>query len=147
MLQIEFSVRDGQGVSSGFDLGDIYVAGSATSGSSAGRSPDQGMMIYVAAADLLGGLRKLLEAKHGAFDFVGADSSFSLKFRLRRGRVTTTMLGNEIDESSVPEFAGSVLSASENLMSHARDVLPVDDAARVDLEMALAKFSAVWKPE
>jgi len=65
----------------GFDMGGISIELGDEKISSQGSSRDS-MMIYVAIADLIFGVLGLSGAR-GAFDFVGADSSFSLSFKSR----------------------------------------------------------------
>ncbi|MFI9105062.1 hypothetical protein ACIGXA_31600 [Streptomyces fildesensis] len=128
---------------SGFDLGHMEVTGSLGSVSSRGHSPDQGMMIYLAVSDLLDGLRALVETGRGGFLFIGSDSSFSLKFSLRKdGQLTTMAAGKAaIDVSDVKTVISAVWTAAKEFADVHLPLLPRDDAGRQDLEMSLAGFA------
>ena len=63
----------------GFELGQLTVTTPAGTVTSKGRTPDQSMMIYLAFVDLMTGMSSLLRGIRG-YDFVGADSSFTLRF-------------------------------------------------------------------
>ena len=70
----------------GFELGDLAVATDSRSVTSKGRIPDGKMMIYISMVDLMSGVATLLRDDHHQYEFVGADSSFSLFFkRTKRG--------------------------------------------------------------
>jgi|GEM_PF-3040701 len=86
-MEILFTVLPNQGDWSGFELGDIRLMGRGFEVSSAGHSPSQSMMIFIALADLLEGIAQLSKQKNGGFAFVGTDSSFSLHFRKRSERL------------------------------------------------------------
>ncbi|MGW4806803.1 hypothetical protein [Kitasatospora sp. NPDC004272] len=89
-VAFRFSVRPGQGAPSGFDLCDLAFTGPEGSATSAGHTPDQGMMTVLAVPGLLDDVRFLLARRHGTTTFRPADSSFRLFFTLHRGLVTVT---------------------------------------------------------
>ena len=87
MARISFTFeRSETDAPNGFELGDLTVATDAGTVTSKGRNPDAGMMIYISLVDLMSGLSSLLRAERRQYEFVGADSSFSLLFkRSKRG--------------------------------------------------------------
>ncbi|MCP2262648.1 hypothetical protein LX15_006390 [Streptoalloteichus tenebrarius] len=139
-MELLVSRWPGQDPPGGYDLGDIEVIGGLGRLSSKGHVPDQGMMVFVAVSDLLDGLRGLLRRGGGSFAFVGADSSFSLSFALRKNRVVTTAGRKKIDESETVEFIGAIRGAVENFMSRELSGLPADDPMRGDLVAAFEEF-------
>jgi hypothetical protein len=81
MFHIEFCLSSSHEVHE-FDLGDIEVMIDSKVISSKNRIPDQSMMIFLSASNLLDGLVDLcLNKKRKQFEFTGIDSSFLLIFR------------------------------------------------------------------
>lgn len=125
----------------------MEVAGEFGRASSRGHAPDQSMMIFIAVADLLYGLQTLIESLQGSFKFVGTDSSFSLNFIMKKGRIRTSVSRGKIDESNASDVALAVWSATQDLVSQELHTLPEDDAARRDLVGAISKFSRLVERE
>ena len=146
MIEFSFTLRDNPPPPSGFDLGDMEVTGSSGRASSRGHDRDQGMMIHLSVAGLLDGLRSLLERGSGTVEFVAADSSFALRFTLRRGVVTTRYGKAVIDVSPAAEVAAAAYSAAASFASRELPRLPADDAGRQDLEEALSAFAPLVPP-
>ncbi|MFE1311598.1 hypothetical protein [Streptomyces sp. NPDC058755] len=87
MITVQFTVRPGQGDASGFDMGDMVVAGNLGTADSAGQVPDQGMMIYLSVVRLLDSLGGFLRGDARVLRFTGADTSFGLVVRRTRRSV------------------------------------------------------------
>lgn len=143
MINLHFSVRPDQGEPSGFDLGDIICSGDQGTAGSAGHTPDQGMMIYIAVADLLYGVKALLAGRRKRFDFVGTDSSFWLVFRQVKGGVSVAAQTGVITRATHPGLTRELLSAAESLECHGVRQLPEHDAAKQDYFDALNAFRAL----
>ncbi|MEV8319061.1 hypothetical protein AB0Q95_33385 [Streptomyces sp. NPDC059900] len=122
--------------SPGFALGDMEVEGNTGVVTSRGHRPDQSMMIFVAASDLLDGLRDLVERERRYFRFVGCDSSFRLDFaRSGDGLITTADGGGRpVDASPAAHVLGAAFTAADCLLWWHREKLPGEDAALRDLE-------------
>ena len=142
MLKISFS-RSESGPPHGFELGDMDVIGPAGSATSRGKIPDQGMMVYLAMVELLDRVRSVaLEGGLGRYEFVGADSSFSLVFertRKDRDRIAIRHRGVLIGKVSPEELSRAALDAVIGFLAAANE-LPVEDPARVGIANALARF-------
>jgi hypothetical protein len=121
----------------------MTCTGEQGSVSSSGHEPDQGMMIYIALADLLFGVRGLLAGQQKRFDFVGADSSFSLTFRRGRKGLSVATETGVVARTTETEIARELLSAAEALERRELNAVPDDAAAKQDLGAALAKFREV----
>jgi hypothetical protein len=136
-MEFRFTRRPTGGPPHGFDLGDITVIGARGEVTSAGHQPDQGMMIYLSVTGLLDGLRSLLGAGRGTYEFVGVDSSFTLEFTLRRDQLTVRTKRTEIDSLPARDVISAVWSAARAI---AADPLPEGDAAGNDVAAALRDF-------
>lgn len=79
MLNFQF-IRTDVGEVTGFDMGDITITGDLGIVTTCGDAP---CMIFIAASDLLFGVRQLLFGRSGTrYSFVATDSSFSVSFEL-----------------------------------------------------------------
>ena len=66
-----------------FDMGHINIKANSHEITSEGKQPNQSMMIFLSITDLLIGVAKLLSDRgNKKYEFVGADSSFSIIFKL-----------------------------------------------------------------
>ncbi|WP_171166405.1 hypothetical protein [Streptomyces sp. I05A-00742] len=140
MIEIRFTVRPGQGDPHGFDLGDILCEGPLGRVSSAGHTPDQGMMIYPSVVLLLDSLREFFNGGRKVARFIGVDSSFELVVR-RRGKGCVVAAGSKpIAEVERDELAESVLSAAEELARTQLARVAPHDAAKEDYLAALTAF-------
>ncbi|MEU7021919.1 hypothetical protein ABZ990_14830 [Streptomyces sp. NPDC046203] len=138
MVSARFTVRPGQGGASGFDLGDMTVTGDLGTVESAGRVPDQSMMIHLSAVLLLDGLAAFLRDGTRAFRFAAADSSFGLTVRRSKGGVSVAGEKGVVAWTTAGELASAVLDAAEALGRE--HPLPADDPVAGDLAAALAGF-------
>lgn len=131
---MQFTVRPGQGPASGFDLGDMSVAGDLGTADSAGHIPDQGMMIHLSVVQLLDGLAEFLGGTAPVFSFTGADTSFGLVVRRTKDGLSVADKKGVVARTTPAELAFAVLCAAEDLD------LPRGDPVASDREAALAAF-------
>jgi hypothetical protein len=136
VITVQFTVRPGQGDPSGFDLGDMSVTGGLGTADSAGRTPDQGMMIYLSVTQLLDSLRAFLSGNGKTLTFTGVDTSFSLVFRRSKDGISVAFKDGIIARTASDELASAVLGAAESLSL----TLPPGDPAAPDYADALAAF-------
>ncbi|MFJ5230142.1 hypothetical protein ACIQBJ_09605 [Kitasatospora sp. NPDC088391] len=140
MIVFRFTCRPDQAPESGFDLGDLEIEGDLGRSTSAGRSPDQGMMVFLSLVLLLDGLARLETGHRGTFPFVAVDSSFRVDFRSKDRTVTVSSDGRVLGRPPLTELLHAVLSAAEEFAARELPALPADDAGRQDLETSLAQF-------
>ncbi|MEU1564210.1 hypothetical protein ABZ504_27805 [Streptomyces mirabilis] len=138
MITVQFTVRPGQGDPSGFDLGDMSVTGGLGTADSAGRTPDQGMMIYLSATQLLDSLRAFLSGNGKTLTFTGVDTSFSLVFRRVKDGISVAFKDAVIARTASDELASAVLGAAESLSL----TLPPRGSCRVRLRGRLGSLSS-----
>lgn len=136
VLTVTFSVRPEQGEPSGFDLGDMTFVGDLGESSSAGHSPDQGMMIHLSVPLLLDSLTHMLDGRRTAVGFTGVDTSFSITFRRNTAGISVFAGARE----SRGELARAVLRATEHYERSALSVVPTHEVARADYTAAVNKF-------
>jgi hypothetical protein len=123
----------------GFTLGHITVEGDGGSVTSAGRVPDQSMMLPLAVSDLLTGLRPLIAGPaDGRYEFVGTDSSFRLVFTRTGDRIRIAGDGGTVASVPVAEFAEVCRRDLGGFARHLLDHLPGDDPVYGDLAEAYA---------
>ncbi|MFF3321537.1 hypothetical protein [Streptomyces sp. NPDC002889] len=141
MITMKFSVRPGQGETSGFDLGDMLCAGALGEASSVGNIPDQGMMIYPSVTLLLDGLISLLKSREKVLRFTGVDTSFGLVFKVdKKGLIAVSAEKKLLDRVSQGELVQTVLQAAQQLAASSLSQLPGADAVRDDYLAALKDF-------
>jgi hypothetical protein len=136
LVSFEFSRKE-QGDLSGFDLGDMVLVIGPHRHSSAGRTPSQSMMIYLAIADLVTGLCKLVNGGAKTFEFVGADSSYSLSFSIKRNKVSVFFGRKPVGEVPVVDFLGALSVGVQKFLADPRNQLSANDPANEDLQAAL----------
>lgn len=139
---IEFSVRPNQGDPSGFDLGDMLWRGDLGEANSSGHTPDQGMMIYISATQLLDCLGELLRGRVKTTTFTGADTSFHIGFRATKKGVAVGDRSGPIALIAPAELAQTVLAAAEDLAHRHLGALP-SDGVRDDYLAALESFRLI----
>jgi hypothetical protein len=136
VITVQFTVRPGQGDPSGFDLGDMSVTGDLGTADSAGRTPDQGMMIHLSVVQLLDGLGTFLRGGDRVFTFTGVDTSFTLVVRRTKDGLSVASRDGVIARTTPAELASAVLRAAESLSR----TLPSEDPVAADYEDSLAAF-------
>ncbi|MEU0146132.1 hypothetical protein ABZ119_09245 [Streptomyces sp. NPDC006288] len=141
MIGMNFSVRPGQGESSGFDLGDIVCEGDSGMVGSVGHVPDQGMMIYLSVTHLLDSLRVIFTGERKEISFTGSDTSFRLDFeRDKSGFVSVFARGELLGKSSVEDLARAVLGPAQDLADGGLSRLPIGDPVRSDYLSAVEEI-------
>ena len=145
MPSFAFSVDDDP-PHSGFSLGHLDVSGSDGTATTRGHVPDQRLMVYLSAAQLLWDVRVLLDAGRGTRKFVGADSSFTLVFTLKKARVETRHGGQVIDVSTVDDFGAAALAAARGLHEVGSAEVEEDRGPLDDLAAAIAKHEGRPRP-
>ncbi len=140
MIQFAFSVRPDQGEPTGYDLGDIVCSGDKGELSSLGKSPDQGMMIYLTVPQLMSELLNFIESEARILHFIGTDTSFRLIFRRKKAKISIGNNDGIICEAGPRELAEALLLAAESFMRQHVAQLPQDDIALYDFNLVLPQF-------
>ncbi len=139
-FSVDWSPDSGEPLS-GFELGDMDITGSMGTVSSAGRTPDQSMMVFVSATMLLDGLRRFLTGRERRFRFHSVDSSFQVVFQAQSNdRVRISSYGIILDEVTRAELVQAVADCGLDVFSQWSPFLPVTDAARIGLEQSVQEF-------
>jgi hypothetical protein len=141
-LRIRFELTDrtaGRRVS-GLSRGNVTLEGGGRLVTSAGRTPDQSMLVYISLVDLIDGIGDLLSApSHRDWQWVGNDSSFVVDFRRAGHRVRIDAMGEPLGEFDEAEVARAVFEAAAGLLVEHRP--PPSDLVAEDLESALKEFT------
>ncbi|KAF2393441.1 hypothetical protein [Pseudomonas frederiksbergensis] len=134
--------RKDLGIASGFDLGDMQFVFDGGEVSSSEHTRFR-MMIYLSVVSLIDGLLAL--KGNGSFEFVGVDSSFSLRFKLEKKGVLVTSGLSSLGCSSMNELLRGIDLGVEEFVN-AGNSLPLNDsvssdfdAARADLKLAITR--------
>lgn len=128
----------------GSDLGHMTFSGEFGSVSSNNRVPDQSMMIFISIVLLLDGLRKFLSKKQlKTYEFVGIDSSFSVRFKkVEKNKIVVMSKDKIISRISPKDLIQDILLGVQKFMQKVGNNLPEDDPVYEDLHAALQTFSA-----
>jgi hypothetical protein len=148
MFQFKCEWADGPRTStrSGFDLGHMTFVSEKGICSSRGRTPDQAMMLAIAIVELLDGLRRFLLERRSEYTFVGADSSFSVRFRKAKGeRIAIQCGASPLGEVDATTLCRAVLSGAETFFQQPENKLPQSDPALEDLTSALEAFARAFR--
>jgi len=140
-LDVEFALTQDvpPGPVSGLSRGNATLAGSGGRVTSAGRRPDQSMMIYIALVDLLDGLGDMLgPGGRRDWQWVGTDSSFVVDIRRRNGRVRVEAMREPVGEVAEAELAATVWKGATDFLARNRPAH--GDPVAIDLDDALADF-------
>jgi len=132
-----------RGPASGFDMGDMTFTLDDNELSSK-QHPRFRMMIYLSIVSLLDGLLSINDRQH--FEFVAVDSSFTLTFTLRTGRVFIKSEVEECGPFNLKSLFVAVLKGVENFMTQDNQ-LPENDPVYADLDKALADIRVVTTRE
>ncbi|MFE3543431.1 hypothetical protein ACFXK0_10685 [Nocardia sp. NPDC059177] len=118
MVEFIFSVRD-EPPEDGYSLGDLHLIGNAGSVNTWDATyPDQRMMVYPSAADLLSEIRLLVERRKGETTFEGIGSMFTVTFSLQKRMVETWYKRTKIDTAPLAEFLNAAVGSAKNLLDH-----------------------------
>jgi hypothetical protein len=136
---LSFQFEPGSTGSGGFRLGHMTVSRDQRSFSSKGKTPNQAMMIFVSAFELLDGVREFLaDLSSTQYVFTGTDSSFEIVFtKESEDRLVISHRDTTIE---VPrkELVAALLSGTDDL--RARFPLRAEDPVFADLEDAVRAF-------
>ncbi|WP_328962905.1 hypothetical protein [Streptomyces virginiae] len=143
---VRFTLRPDQGDPSGFDLGYMAWQWELGETSSAGRIPDQGMVIHISVVLLLDTLCVLLQGRSTTASFAGVDSSFQLTFRATKAGISVTSERGKLAVVSRAALTATVLRAAEELADTTLEVLPSHDGVRDDYTAALNRFRSMARP-
>lgn len=124
----------------GSDLGDLEITGPDGSVSSAGRQPDQSFMVYLGMVDLIHGLTALSEGRQREHMFVGADSSFTVRFFRNKKGISASAYGTKLGTEPVSEVLGGLRAGIEEFLADPANTLPPADPAAIDLTAALTRL-------
>jgi hypothetical protein len=146
-LKFTFSRRE-DGEPNGFELGDLSVEANGSAVTSAGRTPDQGMMIYLAMVELLDGLSRFVrDPKRRKHEFVGPDSSFTLAFNKQPGsKIGLSHGSRQMGTFSEQEVLNAAGDAVMTFLADPSRILPRSDSAHGDLDAAVQQFRGVSRP-
>jgi len=102
-----------------FSLGDMVVTGPQATVSSAGRTPNQAMMIFLSIVDLLDSIRNLLlDTGRSHYDFIGADSSFRISFtKTAENKVSVVAYGVNVGETNHADLVQSLWQATKTFLA------------------------------
>lgn len=139
MYKITFSLSPIDAELSEFELGNIDIQIDSSVITSKNKTPSQSMMIFIAIADLLDGIRTMIEQKRKEFLFVGADSSFKILFRQNKAGVSIVNEGNEY-QISLPEFAKELQRESSHFFNEYASQIGLTKSAISDLSDSLNEF-------
>lgn len=142
MVSFIFSVDD-EPPHSGFSLGHLDIVGRDGAASTRAKVPDQRLMVYLSAAQLLWDAQVVLEGGSGTRTFVGADSSFSLTFTRRQSTLDISHGKDLVDSCSAAEFAAAVLASAKALYQSGSADVSEDRDPLQDLGKAIEEFE-VW---
>jgi hypothetical protein len=138
-ISIDFTLTDPAAPHGGLSRGDVTLEGEHGIVTSAGRTPDQSMILYIAIVDLLDGLSRLLTARSAReWEWIGNDSSFQVIFRRRDGSVAVEAMREPVGEAPERELASVVWHAVDDFISRHR--LPPSDLVYDDLRSAFEEF-------
>jgi len=131
---------------SGYDLGHIEIGKDDKIITSANRSPDQAMMVFIAIVSLLDGLRKFLKDNSKSYKFVGTDSSFSITFSKSKRSNISMSAGNEFkDTVTKANLIKCVYDSCLQFYNAWGIKLSASDPVKEDIEAALSDFAELLK--
>ncbi|MEM7584270.1 MAG: hypothetical protein AAF560_12855 [Acidobacteriota bacterium] len=146
MLRFSLTVSEAEEEVCGFSLGHMVVTGREGAATSVGHRPDQSMMIFLAAVELLDGLRRFLrDPAQASYHFVGVDSSFQWVAEKLRDSVLLVGIEGRVDEVPASELTAAALAGVRNLVAEHHHQLDENDAAWRDLQVAVADFEAAFQ--
>ena len=124
----------------GSDLGDLEITGPDGSVTSAGREPDQSFMVYLGMVDLIHGLTALAEGRQREHKFVGADSSFVVRFFRNKDGISASAYGAKLGSEPVQDVLGGLRAGIDTFLADPANALPPTDPAAIDLTAALTRL-------
>jgi hypothetical protein len=125
---------------SGLSRGHATLQGPDGRVTSAGRTPDQSMLVYLSLVDLLDGIGDLLAApSRREWQWVGNDSSFVVDFRRGNGGVLVNAMGKPLGTVDEAALVEAVWDAANGLLAEHRPA--PSDLVADDLDSALDEFA------
>jgi len=124
----------------GFDMGGISIELGGKKISSEGSSRDS-MMIYIAIADLIFGVLGL-SGSRGAYNFVGADSSFSVNFKSRGEVLEISKKNGAKIVCGKIDFLNALYSGVEDFFASGNG-LKSSGSVGLDLHIAIEKLKEI----
>ncbi|WP_375773248.1 hypothetical protein NR798_21010 [Archangium gephyra] len=103
------------------------------------------MMLAIAIVELLDGLRRFLLERRSDYTFVGADSSFSVRFQKKGKRIAIQCGASLLGEVEAKTLCQAVLSGAETFFQQPENKLPRNDPALEDLTSALEEFARAFR--
>ena len=143
MLHFELELLNpGGGPIHGLARGHMTVSGGQGRATSRGKQPDQSMMIFVSAVELLDGIRRFVaDRKTPAYNFVGADSSFQLwANRIGNDRIRLTGAAGAIEELPAADLIAAVWDGVGAFLGEHLSALTPADPVADDLRAAVTSF-------
>ena len=144
MLEIKFEFEDPNNELTGLNMGHMTFNGDKGSVSSAMSVPSQAMIILIAISDLLDGLREYILSDTKKYNFVGADSSFTVSFEKVDNNHIKVKIGNK--EITVIEQSKLILSVLNDINAFLKVVLPQlpkDDIVYNDIITSVERFKKI----
>lgn len=120
----------------GFDMGNVSIEFKGKEISSNGNSRNL-MMIYIAIPDLIFGVLGLQGAR-GIYNFVGADSSFLVKFKSRENEIEISYEGVKM-VCKKSDFFNALCSGVDDFLASGNE-LKISDSMHSDLHVAIEKL-------
>ena len=87
-------------------------------------------------------LTALAEGRRREHKFVGADSSFTVRFFRNKGGISASAYGASLGSEPVPDVLGGLRAGIDEFLADPANALPPDDPAARDLTAAVAKLPA-----
>lgn len=148
MFAIEFRLNPNfDGDISGLVVGDIYILTSNAVFTSAHRRPDQSMMLLISMVSLLDTVRSMknnMGGKRREFIFVGADSSFMIKFVKNGMDIDVLVDGVCAATVSLEQLAAAVGSACRAFYSAISSRITDSAYVKDDVSHALCDFAVAY---
>jgi hypothetical protein len=139
-LRFELTDRNAGSRVSGLSRGHATLEGPGGRVTSAGRTPDQSMLVYLALVDLLDGIGDLMAASsRREWQWVGNDSSFAVNFRRSNGGVLVHAMGEPLGAVDEAALVQAIWDGATGLLAEHRP--PPSDLIADDLDAALEEFA------
>jgi hypothetical protein len=124
----------------GFEMGDIRICGDRATVTSEGSN--QSMMLILSIVELLDGVRLFLSrSKPRQYEFIGADSSFSVIFHRERDGLVSVSVGGRLVHTADPRSIKSDIERSVLDLIKKQDLaLLMSSSEAVDFQHALTSF-------
>lgn len=149
-IKITFELLDRSSESiSSFSRGHIIIKIDNFFLSSKQRQPDQSMMLFPAAIQLLDGTRMLIKNKQiESFEFVGDDSSFIFFLRKQdHSMISIESMDGKKSQVPINDLVSSVWQGIQELLKKQGQYLSQEEIIYSDFHYALQKFMKEFKEQ